>query len=230
MATLTSRVLQAIALALMLATSTMALSQTPQDASAWKAVEDALGRKGQSQPGDVYKFAMPRSDLKVTVAGTPIKAGLALGSWAAFKRKGSDTVVMGDLVLRESEVGPVMSKLQDGGIEQTALHNHVLNEQPRVMYMHIRGHGDAARLAQTLHEALALTGTPAAAPPATQPPASAEFDTAAVARALGREGKLNNGIYQVSVARAEKIMEHGMEVPPSMGVATAINFQPTGGG
>src|SRR5947209_7100456 len=135
-----------------------------QNASSdWKPVEDALGRKGSVQPGDVFKFSMPRSDLKVTVAGTPIKAGLALGSWLAFKKMGSDAMVMGDLVLLESEVEPVMMKLQPDGIEQTALHNHLLNESPRVMYMHIAGHGDAAKLASALKDALALTKTPSAA-------------------------------------------------------------------
>src|SRR6185437_7021548 len=126
----------------------------------WKPVEDALGRKGSMQPGDVFKFSMPRSDLKVTVAGTPIKAGLALGSWLAFKKTGNDAIVMGDLVLTESEVAPVMQKLQQEGIEQTALHNHLLNESPRVMYMHIMGVGDPVKLATGLRDALALTKTP----------------------------------------------------------------------
>src|SRR5919108_2909661 len=101
---------------------TAALAQQNPDA-AWKPVEDSLGRKGSIQPGDVYKFSMPRTDLKVAVAGTPIKAGLALGSWLAFKRSGNDAGVMGDLVLAESEVEPVMAKLEQEGIEQTALHN-----------------------------------------------------------------------------------------------------------
>src|SRR5690242_11787011 len=130
----------------------------------WKPVEDALGRKGSMQPDDVFKFSMPRSDLKVTVAGTPIKAGLALGSWLAFKKAGNDAIVMGDLVLTESEVEPVMMKLQQEGIEQTAVHNHLLNENPRVMYMHVAGHGDGAKLASGLKDALALTKTPSAAP------------------------------------------------------------------
>lgn len=196
----------------------------------WKPVEDALGRKGSPQPGDVYKFSMPRSDLRVTVAGTPIKAGLALGSWLGFKRMGNDAMVMGDLVLTESEVEPVMAKLQQEGIEQTALHNHLLHESPRVMYMHVEGHGDPAKLAAALKDALALTKTPAAstAAPAQEP--KLDFETAQVDQALGRKGKNNNGVYQFSVARSEKINDMGTEVPPSMGTATAINFQPTGSG
>lgn len=214
---------------LTLATALSAYAQQ-SSASEWKPVEDALGRKGSIQPGDVYKFNMPRSDLKVTVAGTPIKAGLALGSWLAFKKMGNEAIVMGDLVLTQAEVEPVMMKLQQEGIEQTALHNHLLNESPRVMYMHVAGHGDAVKVATALKAALALSKTPTgSAAPAAQPP-SLGFDTAQLDQALGRKGKNNNGIYQFSVPRAEKINDMGTEIPPSMGTATSINFQPTGNG
>jgi biotin operon repressor len=198
--------------------------------SEWKAAEDALGRKGSIQPGDVYKFSMPRSDLKVTLAGTPIKAGLALGSWLAFKKMGKDAIVMGDLVLTESEVEPVMAKLQQEGVEQTAIHNHLLNESPRVMYMHVAGHGDAVKLASALKNALALTKTPSASPTAPAQQQNLGFGTAQLDQALGYQGKNNNGIYQFAIARAETINDMGTEVPPSMGTATSINFQPTGGG
>jgi hypothetical protein len=199
------------------------------EAAQWKPVEGALGRTGKPQPDGAFKFSMPRKDLKVTVAGTAVKAGLALGSWAAFKGSGSDSMVMGDLVFTESEVEPVMLKLRQGGIEITALHNHVLNESPRVMYMHIGGHGDATKLARALHDALSLTKTPPEGGPA---PAAGKLDlnTDQIDQALGHKGKDNGGIYQVSIPRAETIMDNGMEVPPSMGLATAINFQPTGGG
>jgi hypothetical protein len=220
-----------LSILVVLTLATVITSYTQQSTgSEWKPIEDALGRKGSTQPGDVYKFSMPRSDLKIAVAGTPIKAGLALGSWLAFKRIGSDAVVMGDLVLTESEVEPVMEKLQQEGVEQTALHNHLLNESPRVMYMHVAGHGDPVKLATALKDALALTKTPSAsqAPPAQQPDLG--FDSNQVDQALGRKGKNNNGIYQFSIARAEKINDMGTEVPPAMGTATAINFQPTGNG
>src|SRR5258705_9539553 len=196
----------------------------------WKAVEQALGKAGSMQPGDVYKVSLPRSDLQVTVGGVHLKPALALGSWIAFKKMGETAMVMGDLVLTEDEVTPVMTKLQDGGIEQTALHNHVLHESPRVMYMHIGGHGAPARLAAAVHAALALTTTPFTAPPAAASPGSLGIDTAQIAQILGYHGKVNGGVYQVGVPRAEKTTVDGIDVPPSMGLATAINFQPTGGG
>jgi hypothetical protein len=160
-----------------------------------------------------------------------VKPALALGSWVAFKRVAAGrTMVMGDLVLAESEVAPVMRALQQGGVEQTALHNHVLHESPRVMYMHISAHGDAAKIAQTIRAALGQSATPLAPPAAPAPASAIDLDTAAVARALGAAGKVNGGVYQVSVPRRETIREGADEIPPSMGVATAINFQPTGGG
>lgn len=193
----------------------------------WKKVEDAMGRPGQAQPGDVYKFAMPRKDLHVMLNGVGIKPALALGSWVAFKQDGGASMVMGDLVLTEDEVEPVMLKLQESGVSQTALHNHLLGESPRVMYMHIGGHGDAVQLAKAIHDALALTKTPAPDTTAPAPATELGLDQKQVEQILGRTGKVNGGVLQVSVPRAEKITDSGMTVPPSMGVATALNFQPT---
>jgi hypothetical protein len=202
----------------------------PQNAS-WKPVDDAMGRQGQDQPDGTHRFAMPRSDLKVTVNGLELKAGFALGSWAAFRNMGGHADVMGDLVLTETEVTPVMQKLSDSGFDITALHNHLLNESPHVMYMHIHGMGDAPHLASALHDALALTKTPAPAPsPASSANQDLGFDSKQLDTIVGYTGKNNNGVYQFSVPRAEKIMEGGMTVPNSMGVTTSINFQPTGSG
>ena len=202
-----------------------------QPATDWKAVEQALGKAGSMQPGDVYKVSLPRSDLKVTVSGLELKPALALGSWVAFKKTGDMTMAMGDLVLTEDEVTPVLTKLQQGGVEQTALHNHVLHESPRVMYMHIHAMGDAVKIAQAIHDALALSKTPfAASAPSTGPTPELGIDTKQLDQALAQSGKLNGVVYQFSVPRAEKIMDNGMEVPASMGLATAINFQPTGSG
>ena len=197
--------------------------------SNWKAVDDAMGRAGQDQPDGAHKYAMPRSDLKVTLDGVELKAGFALGSWAAFDKMGTQSEVMGDLVLTEAEIAPVMQKLADSGIEITGLHNHLIRTTPPVMYMHIGGHGDAAHLASAIHDALALTKTPTSAP-AANPNADLGFDGKQIDSVVGHQGKNNNGVYQFSVPRAEKIMENGMTVPNSMGVATALNFQPTGSG
>jgi len=197
----------------------------------WKQVEDAMGRPGQIQPGDVIKFGMPRKDLHVTLKGVDIKPALALGSWAAFKRDGGATMVMGDLVLTEDEVEPVMRKLQEGGIEESALHNHLMWESPRVMYMHIGSHGDPVQMAKAIHEALMLSKTPGPdATPAAQSTTDLGFDQKQVEQILGHSGKINGGVLQVAVPRSETIRDSRMTVPPSMGVATALNFQPTGNG
>jgi hypothetical protein len=200
------------------------------DASQWKDVEAAMGRPGQMQPGDVIKFGMPRKDLHVVLDGVQIKPGLALGSWAAFKKVEGGAMVMGDLVLTEDELEPVMMKLQEEGIHESAVHNHLMGESPRILYMHIASHGDAVEMAKAIHDALALTKTPA--PDNATPPASQDlgFDQKQVEAALGRSGKVNGGVLQFAVARAEAITDAGMPVPPSMGVATALNFQPTGNG
>jgi Domain of Unknown Function (DUF1259) len=221
-----------ILLACSLATGQAGNSTSSNDAATgWKQVEDAMGRVGQMQPGDVIKFAMPRKDLHVVLNGVDVKAGLALGSWAAFKRDGTGAMVMGDLVLTEDEVEPVMMKLQEGGIQQSALHNHLLGESPHVMYMHIASHGDAVQMAKVIHEALALTKTPAPeASPAAQALTDLGFNQKQVEEVLGYTGKVNGGVLQIGVPRSEAITDSGMIVPPSMGVATALNFQPTGNG
>jgi biotin operon repressor len=183
------------------------------------------------QPGDVIRFGMPRKDLHISLGDVAIKPGLALGSWAAFVRTEHGAMVMGDLVLTEDELGPVMRKLQEGGIEIAAVHNHLVGETPHVVYMHIASHGDAARMAHAIHDAVALTKTPGAdASGASAPSEPLGIDQNAVEEALGRSGKVNGGILQFGVPRAETITENAMAIPPAMGIATAINFQPTGGG
>jgi hypothetical protein len=211
-----------------------AQAASPASASAptsnWKQVEDALGRPGQIQPGDVIKFGMPRNDLHVVLDGVDIKPGLALGSWAAFKRDDRGVMVMGDLVLTEDEVEPVMMKLQEGGIHESAVHNHLIGESPHVMYVHIASHGDAVQMAKAIHDAVALTKTPAPDAPTGQPATELGFDQKQVEQILGHTGKVNGGVLQIGVPRAATITDSGMTVPPSMGVSTALNFQPTGGG
>ena len=196
----------------------------------WSKVDQAMGKPGTDQPGGVHKYGLPRSDLKITVDGVAIKPTLALGSWIGFMPMGDGAMAMGDLVLTETEIGPVMKRLIDDGIEITAIHNHLLRTSPAVFYMHVGGHGDPVKLAQTLHAGLALSQTPfAASPPAAAPP-SIDLDTAAIDSALRAKGTINGGVYQFNIPRAEAITEGGMAIPPSLGTAIAINFQPTGGG
>jgi hypothetical protein len=207
----------------------------------WSVVETALGRKGTTSPGGVVRFGFPRSDLNVVLHGVTLKPALALGSWVAFKRIADHAMVMGDLVLLETEVTTVMASLQQNGVDQTALHNHLLGESPRVMYMHIHAIGNPQRIAKAVRTALEFTNTPlgsAASASPVQGPTSTltptliapTIDTATVAKTLGVIGKTNGGVYQLSVPRRERICDEGQEILPAMGVATAMNFQPTVGG
>jgi Domain of Unknown Function (DUF1259) len=203
----------------------------------WSAVENALGRKGTPSSGGVARFSFPRSDLNVVLHGVTLKPALALGSWVAFKRIADHAMVMGDLVLLETEVTTVMASLQQNGVDQTALHNHLLGESPRVMYMHIHAIGNAERIAKAVRTALEFTNTPLGAPAPVSPtptvpgaPIAVAFDSATVATTLGVTGKMNGGVYQLTVPRRERICDDGQEITPAMGVATAINFQPTVGG
>jgi hypothetical protein len=193
-------------------------------------VGQALGKTGAVQAGGVYRVGLPRSDLKVTLDGVAIKPSLALGSWVAFREMDGEAMVMGDLVLTQTEVNPVMSVLEENGVQITALHNHLLRASPATLYMHIDGHGDAVKLATAIHAALAKTGTPMGAPPPPPPPAPLGIDQAMIDQALGAKGTVNGGVLQYGIPRAEAPKAHGMAIPPPMGSAIAINFQPTGGG
>lgn len=197
----------------------------------WKAVDAAMGRSGSMQAGNVYRFGMPRSDLSVTSHGVQIKPSLALGSWLAMKQSGPNEVVaMGDLVLTDDELNRVLTRLQQGGVGQTAIHKHLLEMSPAIWWTHVHAHGNPGEIAQTVRAALALTGTPAESPGGGSAPQELGIDTVQISRILGHSGRNNSGVYSVSVPRAETIRAMGIEVPPSMGMATAINFQPTGGG
>jgi hypothetical protein len=198
----------------------------------WKAVEQALGKPGQMQPGDVFRVGMPRTDLAVTVKGVPVKAGFALGSYAAFKQVGDRAMVMGDLVLLDQEVPAVMSGLLGNGLDVTAVHNHLNEMSPHVMYMHYEGHGDAVQLAKALRQALSASATPlgaAAAAPATS--GGPALDTKQIEQVLGRPGRdIGGGVFQVTAPRAEAITGMGQPLLPAMGVTTVMNFQPTADG
>ncbi|HYZ42313.1 MAG TPA: DUF1259 domain-containing protein [Stellaceae bacterium] len=205
-------------------------TSTPASAQDWQPqVSQALGKTGSATPSGIYRVALPRTDLKATLDGVELKPGFALGGWLAFEKMGEEGMVMGDLVLTMDEVNPVMLKLAAGGIEVTALHNHLLRNQPFTMYMHVLGRGDPVKLASALRTALAESKTPLTAAAAAAPP-PIDLDTAAIEQILGAKGTNNGGVYQFSIPRAEPIKDNGMDVPPPMGSANAINFQPTGGG
>ena len=177
----------------------------------------------------MHRYAFPRSDLRVTLDGVRIKPALALGSWLAFRDMGDRAEVMGDLVLTQQEVNPVLSRLLEGGLTITALHNHLLRSTPSTMYMHVHGLGDAVKLATALRRSIAASQTPTTAPPPAASQALA-LDTKALDAVLRAHGKAAGGTYQFSFPRADQITEDGMPVPASLGLATAINFQPTAKG
>jgi hypothetical protein len=222
----------ALALTVVRAPAARGQGQTAQPAPTdWSQVEQALGKPGQMMAGDVFRIGMPRSDLNVTVEGVPVKAGFALGSYAAFKQMGDSAMVMGDLVLLDEEVPGVMSGLFQGGFNVTALHNHLNQVSPHVMYMHYSSVGDPVQLATALHQALSASGTPLDGASPSAPPAASQLDTQQIESILGHSGRLQGGdVFQLGVPRAETITENGMELLPAMGVSTAINFQPTGDG
>lgn len=208
----------------------MAASVHAQDID-WQKVDAALGRKA-AVSGDVHRYGLPRTDLQVMLDGVAIRPALALGSWLAFKPTPGGAMVMGDLVLLESEINPVMSRLIESGLEITAVHNHVLRASPATFYMHVSGQGDPVRLAIALRTALGASRTPLDAPTSTSPAPAIELDTARIEEAIGAKGQANGGVLQFTVPRRDPVAEHGMPVSPPgpMGVATAINFQPTGNG
>jgi hypothetical protein len=192
-------------------------------------IDEAMDRSGQ-KTGDVYRLGFPRTDLHVSVAGVEIKPGLALGSWAAFVGNDNDAVVMGDLVLLENELTPVMKKLRAARFDITAVHNHVLNEAPRVIYMHYMGHGKSVELAKSLHAALAESKAPLdkPAPPApnVEPPAFVKT----IEDIVGTKGRFAGGVLSFGIPRAAAITDHGMTLTGAQGVAEAINFQEAGVG
>jgi len=195
----------------------------------WAKIDGILGRTG-AVGGAVHRYGFPRSDLTVTLDGVTIRPTLALGGWVAFQPMGNMAMVMGDLVLLQTEVNPVMAKLIEGGVDVTAVHNHLLRAEPLTFYMHVGGHGDPVKMAQTIHDALAVSKTPLTAAPASQPPAI-DLDTAQIDQILGGKGTNNAGVYAVNIPRRDPITEQGMAVgAPIMGGATGISFQPTGGG
>ena len=196
----------------------------------WKKVDAALG-KTAAVSGEVHRYGIPRSDLHVTLDGVAIKPALALGGWVAFAPMHGEAMVMGDLVLLETEIKPVMTKLLNGGLDVTAVHNHILRASPATFYMHVGGHGDPEKMAAVIRSALSASNTPFDAPATTAGPAPAvDLDTAKLDQIMGVKGTATGGVYQFAVPRRDPAMESGMQVNTPLGGANAINFQPTGNG
>jgi hypothetical protein len=198
----------------------------------WQKVDEAFGRKAAVVSGDVHRYGFPRTDLTVTLDGVTIKPALALGGWVAFKAMGGEVMAMGDLVLLETEIKPVMTKMIENGLDITAVHNHLLRANPATFYMHVGGHGDPVKLATAIRAALAESKTPLTPPAAAAPPPAIDLDSAQLDQIIGVKGQANGGVYQFAVPRRDPVTEDGMTLAPvgPLGVATAIGFQPTGGG
>jgi hypothetical protein len=196
----------------------------------WAKIDTTFGRTA-AVAGTIHRYGFPRSDLQVTLDGITIRPAFALGGWIAFQPMKDAAMVMGDLVLLQTEVNPVMAKLLEGGLEVTAVHNHLLRAEPLTFYMHVGGHGDPVKMAETIRSALAVSKTPLTPPAAPATPAAIDLDTAQLDLIIGAKGVANGGVYQFNVPRREPITEGGMMVgSPAMGGATGINFQATGGG
>jgi hypothetical protein len=197
----------------------------------WQQIDATLGRK-PALSGDVHRYGFPRTDLSVTLDGVAIKPTLALGGWVAFKPAHGGAMIMGDIVLLETEINPVMAKLIEGGLQITAVHNHLLRANPATFYMHVGGHGDPAKMAGVIRDALSLSKTPLVPSTAAAPPPAIDLNTAQLDQTIGVKGQANGGVYQFGVPRRDQVIENEMPIAPAgpMGLATAINFQPTGGG
>src|SRR5947208_13033898 len=183
------------------ASATMATAANAQGID-WQKVDTAIGRSA-AVTGDVHRYGFPRTDLQVTVDGVTIRPALALGGWAAFKPMGNMAMVMGDLVLLGTEINPVVSKLLEGGLEVTAIHNHLLRAEPATFYLHIGGHGDPVKMATVLKDALGASKTPLSPPaPAGTPPAI-DLDTGQLEQIIGAKGTNNGGVYAFAVPRRD---------------------------
>jgi hypothetical protein len=196
--------------------------------STWQETDKVFGQHGKPQPGEVQKYSWPRRDLHVSIGKVPVRPALALGSWAAFHGEGPAAMVMGDLVLLGAEVNPVVVELQEGGFEILAVHNHLIGESPRLLYVHYMGRGQPAALASTLKAALSKTATPMGAAPSARPTGAETKLLDAFQTALGRKGTMAGNVLQIGVPRSEAIADGGMEIPPSMGMAESINVEAAG--
>jgi hypothetical protein len=191
----------------------------------WTNVENVFGKKGTVQ-GNVFKITYPRSDLKVKIADFSVAPGLALTSWVGIIQMSDHAMMMGDLVLLDSEVAAVIKKIVSENLQITAIHNHLVNESPNIKYIHFSGSGDAIKLSEEIKSVLGITATPLIQ--ATAQTSANNPDWSKVEALLGTSGKKNGMLLQYGFPRNEKLTEEGMEMPPAMGMGTAINFQMDG--
>lgn len=197
----------------------------------WQSVDQIFSRKAAVTYGDVHRYSFPRTDLNVTLNGVTIKPALALGGCVAFKEMHDEVIAMGDLVLLESELNPVMATMIASGIEITAVHNHLLGANPATFYMHVGGRGDAIQMATAIRDGLTVSKTPLDAPTPSKPSAM-DLDIAQLDQIMGFKGRANGGVYQFAIPRRDPVTMNGMAIVPAgpLGVATGIGFQPTGSG
>jgi hypothetical protein len=211
-----------------------AVAQAPQVPSEYQQVLTTLGKTGDFKD-NVLKVNIPRNDVRVTVAGVATPTPFGFGGWVAMtKGDGGHQVLMGDLVLLQDEVNPVMSALLDGGFDVTALHNHFFWDEPRMFYMHVHGHGDAVDLARKLKPALDLIGKGAAPPAAAAgaapalPPAASALNTARLAQIVGHAGDQTGTVYKITIGRDDlKVTEMGATINARMGLNTWAAFTGT---
>lgn len=209
---------------ILLTTSWLAAAQAiPSD---YEEVTTILGKKGDFREG-VLKVNVPRTDLAVTIAGRPAPTPFGFGGWVAFtKAEDGSEVMMGDLVLTEDEVNPVMSAILSNGLEVTALHNHFFWEEPRMFYMHVHGRGKASDLARKLEPAIDWIDDAArkrGAPPAVA--VEGKLDTARIARIVGHAGETNGPVYKITIGRPDiDLREHGAVINARMGLNTWAAF------
>ncbi|MDP4115249.1 MAG: DUF1259 domain-containing protein [Bacteroidota bacterium] len=197
-------------------------SKTYAQGNSWNEVEKIIGKNGNVQ-GNVLKITFPRTDLNVKVKDVKIEPALALTPWLAFYKMGDETMIMGDLVLLLDEVPNVIKTVVENGLEITAIHNHILNETPQIIYMHVGGSGEPLELAKKIKSVLNQTKIPIqTAKPVTNKP---DYDWTNVQNVIGVKGQINGNVLQFSIPRSEPITENGMEIPTYMGVTTTFNIQ-----
>ncbi|MFI5252422.1 MAG: DUF1259 domain-containing protein [Bacteroidota bacterium] len=187
----------------------------------WSQIEKLFQKKGATQ-GDMFKITFPRTDLDVTMESIKISPDLALTTWLVFKPAGKSAVMMGDLVILDSEVPRVELMLDSAGIAVTGMHNHIIGESPEIIYMHIMATGDAVKLAGTMKNIFAATGTPIGE---TATRTSKYFDWSPVDSIMGTKGTVKGDVVQYGIPLKEKVMDNGMEITPYMGLTTSVNFQ-----